>query len=78
MQIVIDIPEYLYKAIQSYKTPTEEEKAIANGTSLPKGHGMLVDYDEMKRMASEYGEYTEATLSHIKPKVLLEADKEQE
>ena len=50
MQIVIDIPEYLYKAIQSYKNPKEEEKAIANGTPLPKGHGRLIDADELKDM----------------------------
>ena len=43
MEIVINIPEYLYKAIQSYKNPTKEETAIANGTPLPKGHGRLID-----------------------------------
>lgn len=47
MQIVIDIPEKL--ACEGFeRTFTEEEKnilikAIGNGTSLPKGHGRLID-----------------------------------
>ena len=48
--------------------------AILDGTPLPKGHGELVDYEELKSNAREYGAYTETTLSHIKPKIIIEAD----
>ena len=34
IKLIIKIPEYLYKAIQRYKNPTEEETAIANGIPL--------------------------------------------
>lgn len=52
MQIVIDIPEKL--ACEGFERPfTEEEKnilikAIGNGTPLPKGHGRLIDGDELE------------------------------
>lgn len=51
MQIVIDIPEEMYKNIQSRDWEnggrwfSEEWKAIHNGTPLPKGHGRLIDAD---------------------------------
>lgn len=48
MQIVIDIPEELYKA--NHRGLEAEEVwdlrvAIKNGTPLPKGHGRLKDVD---------------------------------
>ena len=50
MQIVIDIPETIYKAVISnnltYGIATIFH-AIRNGTPLPKGHGELKDADEM-------------------------------
>ena len=58
MQIVIDIPEKL--ACEGFERSfTEEEKnilikAIGNGTSLPKGHGRLIDanaYDNSLKLA---------------------------
>lgn len=53
MQIVIDIGEELYKDIQSRdwkngdRWYSDEWKAIHNGTPLPKGHGNLIDADEL-------------------------------
>ena len=43
MQIVIDVPEYIYKLCQGHGDIVY--KYIANGTPLPKGHGDLVDRD---------------------------------
>lgn len=47
MQIVIDIPEKIYKAIQDNTycgiSNSDMYDAIRNGTPLPKGHGGLVD-----------------------------------
>ena len=79
MQIVIEIPESIYDTIQSDEMISREQLAILqmhimNGTPLPKGHGRLVDYDEMKKIANCYGEFTATTLSHIKPQVIIEAD----
>lgn len=52
MQIVIDIPDYVYCDIQAYKTIFSDKieevaKAIKYGTPLPKGHGNLIDGDKL-------------------------------
>ena len=55
MQIVIDIPEDRYKWIkqrvkENKNEPTHlpmEYDLIANGTPLPKGHGRLIDADDV-------------------------------
>ena len=50
MQIVIDIPEKLYKQqLGSYWSGNILiHDAILNGTLLPKGHGRLIDADALK------------------------------
>jgi len=35
-----------------------------------------VDYEELKNNAREYGTYAEVILSHIKPKTIIEADRD--
>ncbi len=54
MQIVINIPEAVYKRIKDYEktnSPLEYlEKMILNGTPLPKGHGDLIDANELNRI----------------------------
>lgn len=52
MQIVIDIDEELYKKIKKNGYIYEEEVesvalSIIGGTKLPKGHGRLIDADEL-------------------------------
>ena len=51
MQIVIDIPKDYYKecvdVVKNEKDDFYITKWIANGTPLPKGHGRLVDADEL-------------------------------
>ena len=56
MKLIIDIPEELYKGIECRNPELETEyvcyelmKAVDNGTSLPKGHGRLIDADELKK-----------------------------
>ena len=49
MQIVVDIPEELYKATVNGLDANEIwdlRQAIADGVSLPKGHGKLKDVDK--------------------------------
>lgn len=53
MKLVIDIPEEVYKRIQSLSNADYFEhdicgnsmRRIANGKPLPKGHGRLIDAD---------------------------------
>ena len=48
MQIVIDIPELTYESIINSKTlKNVGVEFIKNGTPLPKGHGRLVDENEI-------------------------------
>lgn len=56
MQIVIDIPEYYYKAIK--EIPVEQSTAdmmiIRKGTPLPEIHGDLVDKDDVLLALRDY------------------------
>jgi hypothetical protein len=60
MHIVIDIPEDVIKGAKSspnYYQAYHFEKiwrAIVNGTPLPKGHGRLVDENELLKMTKSY------------------------
>ena len=53
MQIVIEIPNERYKWIKDHKGKTDFQttellyRRIRNGTPLPKGHGRLIDADEL-------------------------------
>ena len=49
MQILIDIPKEKYELYKRWK-PSERsmlQEAVANGTPLPKGHGRLIDADDI-------------------------------
>ena len=50
MQIVIDIPDNKYQWIKDSPVTYDNEycKAIRRGTPLPKGHGRLIDADELE------------------------------
>lgn len=52
MEIVIDIPEGIYKNMQRRCNEIQAEgytleNAVLNGTVLPKGHGALKDVDAL-------------------------------
>ena len=51
MQIVVDIPDYTWTSIQrgEYCGITNDEmyKNIRNGTPIPKGHGAIVDMNQL-------------------------------
>lgn len=52
MQIVIDIPNWLYNAIMECNEPHYSKSlgdAVRDGTPLPKGHGRLIDADALNR-----------------------------
>ena len=52
MQIVINIPNRVYKIIQNKTLNIMDaeilEKAVKNGTLLPKGHGRLIDAEKLE------------------------------
>ena len=90
MQIVIDIPEEVYKNIQclDWKNGgrwfSEEWTAIHNGIPIPKGHGRIIDYGYVVDAiddwvnAEEY-RYTNAT-DYLRNRIrnvptIIEADK---
>ena len=50
MKILIDIPNWLYNAIQEHREPIYSQslgEAVRDGTPLPKGHGRLIDADDL-------------------------------
>lgn len=56
MQIVIDITEEdlrIVKALVESGLATDSDVAIMNGTPLPKGHGRLIDADEVIKIANK-------------------------
>ena len=58
MQIVIEIPEGILNTIQADEMINREQLAvlqmhILNGTPLPKGHGRVVDVDEVIKIANK-------------------------
>ena len=73
MQIVIDIDEETYKKCKWKNNGAVGlewwERAIANGTPLPKGHGRLIDADEL------FDEFSEIAVEpYINVPTVLEAD----
>ncbi len=82
MQIVIDIPEDLYEEtcikVASDKSwginSTKSDALIASGTPLPKGHGRLIDADDLwdAYQDLDYDFYEAMDVA----KTILEADKE--
>lgn len=57
MQIVIDIPDRIYKIVQKKTLNVIDdeiiEQAIKNGTPLPKTHGRLIDAEEVIKIANK-------------------------
>ena len=78
MQIVIDIPENLYKATVNGLDANEIwdlRVAVANGTSLPKGHGRLIDGDYLYKKFVANKCHDSLVLQFIKDEpTIIEAD----
>ena len=94
IELVIKIPEEIYKDIQSHdwkngdRWYSEEQKAIHNGTPLPKGHGRLIDADSTALLSDLFcytkytgideAPYEDATKALEFAPTIIEADKEEE
>lgn len=94
MQIVIDIPKDLYDQLKWREEEIRKHKkyvvckAILDGTILPKGHGRLIDADnlmvEMEKREERYGDEamwdsaTVKTALDMFAPTVVEAEKEEE
>ena len=78
MEIMIKLDDELYNEILSRKySKTRLEKAVANGTPLPKGHGRLVDLDNIEEQLERYGKKSVYYQLPYSP-TIIESDKEGE
>ena len=81
IELVIKIPEEYYEAIKAIpeKQSTTDMLIIRNGTPLPKGHGRLIDAEELKilipAIETEY-KYVHRLIDEAP--TIIEADKEVE
>ena len=93
IELVIKIPNHLYKLLKEFPSDSNEGnienvlmKAVEHGAPLPKGHGVLKDVDAMinrlcTQEASElFGSVTCAEILDFinDEKPIIEADKEYE
>lgn len=88
MKLVIDIDEDLYKAIRDCAEPQIlSHIAIKNGTPLPKGHGRLIDVDDMLRRIKNFIDVPDKYISQRnkdfvycleREEVIIQADKDGE
>lgn len=87
MKIVIDIDEEDYQKLKASDQFDDMylnyyEKLILHGIPLPKGHGRLIDENELKKEAircewsKQVYDMLDHTLSYIKP--IIDADKESD
>lgn len=83
MKLVIDISEATYKRWKDdiynpQYDAMDALKAIRNGTPLPKGHGRLIDADEIRFENADfdtYGDYSIAFDAIDYAPTIIEADK---
>lgn len=81
MEIVIDIHERDYQSMLNGLVSYSVLDAIRNGKPLPKGHGRLIDADEIKfenREFDTYEDYSRAFDAIDYAETIVEADKEGE
>ena len=83
MQIVIEFPDIKYQWIKDNPLTYNSEycEAIRNGTPLPKGHGRLIDFDEINFDRSDFETYNDYSFTFDlldDAPIIIEADSEVE
>lgn len=69
MQVVIDIPDEVYKAIKNSTKPLYYvEHLIKEGIPLPKGHGRIIDENEITQV--EFETIEEDLESHLQGTII--------
>ena len=79
MQVVIDITEKMYEDCKVRNTlhysPYDFSSMIVNGTILPKGHGRLIDADNISfSQFFDAGDYSQAKRGIYNAPTIVEAD----
>lgn len=76
MQIVIELPDGCYEELNNGQFPIQDAYRlvawIKEGTPLPKGHGRLIDADELKKVINQFDYYDQVSDAQT----IIEADKE--
>ena len=77
IELVIKIPQETYDFLKKYGTDGGIiEKAVLNGTPLPKGHGRLIDADAV--LNQEYGCYWETQKDLEHAPTIVEANRSED
>ncbi len=81
MKLIIDIQDDDYRKVQDGRASVSMmRKAIANGTPLPKGHGRLIDANQLEKEIEDYSKGAFAMTPEFLVKdapTIIEADKEE-
>ena len=86
IELVIKIPEEDYERLKEYKKApfcsltSRTYEAIANGVPLPKGHGRLIDADDIAVIDEQFyvpSDYYVAESAIDDAPTIIEKDKEQ-
>lgn len=76
MKVVIDIPEEAYKLLNNegvdWLGAEHILNAVANGTPLPKGHGRLIDSDELSNRLLERWEIADKNMEKLVSNVMAD------
>lgn len=75
IQLVIEIDEEVYSSMLESKYLLRTEKAIANGKPLPKGHGRLIDADNLDNLTVCLDK--RGCVSRVDAPTVIEADEEE-
>lgn len=79
MKLIIDIHEKDYQSIKNGQIPFSVIDAIIKGTPLPKGHGRLIDADDIALIDEQFytrSDYVVAESAIDDAPTIIEADKE--
>lgn len=80
MQIVIEIPDRIYESVQDGTYCGTLYKELKNGTPLPKGHGRLIDADDLYNSLEFPTQQFASAFKQVldDAPTIIEADKESE
>lgn len=81
MQIVIELADLVYEQIKTHGNISEFHELINSGTPLPKGHGDLIDRNDLLQESYCIDDYEVNIVDVMTVKMvdaIIEADKESE
>lgn len=77
MHIVIDIPDGCYEELNNGQFPIQDAYRLVSwikeGIPLPKGHGRLIDADELKKVINQFDYYDQVSDAQT----IIEANEEE-